>query len=103
MTIEVREILLDEILIYRALCQSRGRWLSERQLAQQIQGITIRSIRILCLNLVKRGLVEQPSVFPMHRYRLSAAATRPEHPYVRRLEDAAVAFGLATKPAESFV
>ena len=103
MTTEVSEISLDEVLIYRALCQSRGRWLSERQLTEQIKGITVRSIRIHCLRLAKRGLVEQPSVFPMHRYRLSVAATRPDHPYVRRLEHAAVAFGLATAPAESFV
>jgi hypothetical protein len=103
MTIEIDEISLDEVLVYRALCQSRGRWFSDRQLGHQIQGITIRSIRLHCLGLAKRGLVEQPSVFPMHRYRLSAAATRPDHPYVRRLENAAVAFGLATDPAESFV
>jgi predicted DNA-binding transcriptional regulator len=103
MPIEVSEISLDEVLVYRALCQSRGRWVSERQLAQQIQGITVRSVRTQCLRLAKRGLVEQPSVFPMHRYRFSAAATRPDHPYVRRLEHAAVAFGLATAPAESFV
>ena len=103
MTMEVSEISLDEVLVYRALFQSRGRWVGERQLAQQIQGITVRSIRFHCLKLAKHGLVEQPSVFPMRRYRLSAAATRPAHPYVRRLEHAAVAFGLATEPAESFV
>jgi predicted ArsR family transcriptional regulator len=103
MSMEDNEISLDEVLVYRVLYQSRGRWLSDRQLAQEIQGITVRSVRTHCLKLVKRGLVEQPNVFPAHRYRLSAAASRPDHPYVRRLERATIAFGLPKQPAESSV
>jgi hypothetical protein len=87
-------ISLHEVLVYRALCQSRGRWLSDRQLAQQIEGVTGRSIRASCLKLVMYGLVDQPNVFPAHRYRLSAEASRRDHPHVRRLEQAATAFGL---------
>jgi hypothetical protein len=100
---EENEISVDEVLVYRALCQSGSRWLSHRQLAQQIEGITVRSVRTHCLKLVKCGLVDQPNVFPADRYRLSAAANRCDHPYVRRLEHAAIAFGLPTQPADSSV
>ena len=97
---EENEISLHEVLVYRALCKSGSRWLSDRQLVQQIQGLTVRSVRAQCLKLVKCGLVDQPNVFPADRYRLSAAASRPDHSYVRRLERAAIAFGLPPQPAE---
>jgi predicted DNA-binding transcriptional regulator len=72
------DMSLFEVLVYRELCQNRDRWLSDRELAQQFKGVTPRTIRTHCLRLVKRGLVEQPKVFPVHRYRLSANA--PEAP-----------------------
>jgi hypothetical protein len=87
-------ISLHEVLVYRALCLSRGRWLSDRQLAQKIGGVTARSIRAYCLKLAKYGLVDQPNVFPAHRYRLSAKASQQDHPHLRRLEQAATSFGL---------
>jgi hypothetical protein len=99
---EDSEISLQEVLVYRALCQNQGRWFSDRQLAQQIEGVTARSIRTHCLKLVKHGLVDQPNVFPADRYRLSAEATRPDHPYVRRLEHAATGFGLAKQTSAQF-
>jgi hypothetical protein len=69
-----REIQLLEALVYRKLYQNRDRWLSDRELARQFKGVTARTIGAYCLRLVKRGLVEQPNVFPVHRYRLSARA-----------------------------
>jgi hypothetical protein len=33
--------------------------------------VTARTIRAHCLRLVKRGLVDHPKDFPVHRYRLS--------------------------------
>jgi len=75
------EIPSPEDLIYRELCQNRDRWLSDRQLAQRFK-VTPRAIRVLCLKLVKRGLVEQPKVFPVHRYRLlrnAPTAPRPSN------------------------
>jgi hypothetical protein len=67
-----REIPLLEALVYRKLCQTRDRWLSDRELAQQFKGVTAGTISAYCLRLAKRGLVEQPNVFSVHRYRLSA-------------------------------
>jgi hypothetical protein len=65
-----REIPLLEALVYRRLCQNPSRWMSARELARQFKGVTARRIRAHCLNLVKRGLIEQPKVFPAHRYRV---------------------------------
>ena len=95
-------ISLDEVLVYRALLQNRRRWITDRQLAQRIEGVTARSIRAHCLKLVKLGLVEQPATLPARRYRLSQNAN-PDHPYVRRLEQAAQAFGLSTKGGDRSV
>jgi hypothetical protein len=89
-------ISLDEVLVYRALLQNRRRWITDRQLAQRIEGVTARSIRAHGLKLMKLGLVEQPATLPARRYRLSAKASR-DHPYVRRLEHAAEVFELSTK------
>jgi hypothetical protein len=89
-------ISLDEVLVYRALLQNGRRWVTDRQLAQRIEGVTARSIRAHCLKFVKLGLVEQPAILPARRYRLSQNASR-DHPYVRRLEQAAEAFGLPAK------
>jgi hypothetical protein len=88
------EISLYEVLIYRALCRNQGRWLSERELAQQIGDVTPRIIRTDILKLVRLGLVDQPHFFPADRYRLSAKASRHNEVYVRRLEHAASVFGL---------
>jgi predicted DNA-binding transcriptional regulator len=68
------ELPPHELLVYRVLCQNRDRWLSDREIARQFRGVTARTIRDHCLRLVRRGLVDQPKVFPVHRYRLSTKA-----------------------------
>jgi hypothetical protein len=88
------EISLHEVLIYRALCQNRDRWLSDRELAQQIGDITPRIIRAHVLKLVRLRLVDQPRFFPADRYRLSAKASPDSEAYVRQLEHAASVLGV---------
>ena len=66
------EMSLFEILVYRLLCQNQDRWISDRELARQIKDVTPQIIRAQCQRLVRRGLVDQPKVFPVHRYRLAA-------------------------------
>ena len=86
-------ILLHEVLVYRALRQNGRRWISDRQLANRIKGVSARLVRAQCLKLLKLGLVEQPAVLPARRYRLSARACG-DHLYVRQLEHATAMFGL---------
>jgi hypothetical protein len=50
----------------------------------------VLKVRKYYLKLVECGLVDQPAVLPADRYRLSVAASRGGHPYVRRLELAAL-------------
>ena len=63
-----------EVLVYGVLCHNQGRWISDRELARQIKGVKPRTIRAHCVRLVKRGLIAQPKVFPVHRYRVAASA-----------------------------
>jgi predicted DNA-binding transcriptional regulator len=54
-----------EVLVHGALCQNQDRWVSDRELARQLEGVKPRTIRARCLRLVKRGLVDQPRSFPI--------------------------------------
>jgi hypothetical protein len=87
------ETSLYDVLIYHALCENRGRWLSERELAQRIGNVTPRIIRTHILKFVTIGLVEQPCFFPADRYRLSVKAGPHGEAYVRRIERAASVSG----------
>ena len=92
---ERNEVSLHEVLVFKAIEASGGRWLTNKEIATSVSGqVSDRTVRAHTLKLVSLGLVEQAEVFPAHRFRLATKADKRNKGYWQRLNHAAGVFGL---------
>lgn len=91
---ERNEVSLHEVRVFKVLQSAGSVWLSNRDIADRVEGVMPRTVRAHTLKLVKLGLVDQAEVFPAHRYRLAATAAKRNRAYMQRIEAAASVFGL---------
>lgn len=69
---EKNEISIHEVSVWNVLKKNRDKWLTNRQIAQQIEKISERCVRAHTLKLVKLGLIDLAEIFPAHRFRKAA-------------------------------
>lgn len=91
---EQNEISIHELRVYLILRNNKTKWLSNTEIAAQIDGIAKRTVRAHTSKLVKAGLVDQAEVFPGHRFRWAVKADKRNGGYLQRLEKAREVFGL---------
>ena len=85
------EVSLHEVLVWRGLDK---KWRTHKEIFKKIGGkVAERTVRAHTQKLVALGLIEVVEVFPGHRYRIKATSTVSD--YIKRLEAAAEAFGVA--------
>lgn len=90
---EHNAISIHEVRIFLALTASGG-WLTNHEIAAAVSDVAPRTVRAHTLKLVQAGLVDQAVVFPGHRYRIAAKASKRNQGYLQRLMQAAEVFGL---------
>lgn len=89
---ERNEVSIHEVKVFQALAARSGDWLSNRELAALVEGVSYRTVRAHTMKFVRLGLLDQADVFPAHRYRLAATAGKRNKTYLQRLEQAASVF-----------
>jgi hypothetical protein len=89
-----RVISLQETTLYLALRDS-GEWMSIADLAERAK-MTVHTVRVHARRFAELGIAECVELFPGNRYRLGKARPQGDGAdYVKRLEVAVAAFGLA--------
>ena len=91
---ERNEVSVHEVKVFRALESTRDTWRTNREIAEIVSGVSYRTVRAHTMKLVRAGILDQADVFPAHKYRLSAQASKRNVGYWRRLQAAAEVFGL---------
>lgn len=87
---EQSEVSINQVKLYQHL-KTTGAWMSNKDLAAALR-ISLRNASLHTQTLVKLGILDQAEVFPGHRYRYSAKATKRNLAYVQRLEEATEIF-----------
>jgi hypothetical protein len=90
---EKNEISLQEVKVYMALVEARGKWLTNAEICKQADGVSQRTVRAVTLKFTKLNLLDLAEVFPAHRYRWPDKAAKRNASYVLRLQQAAEVFG----------
>ncbi len=91
---ERNEVSIHEVKVFRVLADAEKVWLSNKDIADRIEGVMPRTVRAHTLKLVKLGLLDQAEVFPGHKYRLAVTAIKRNRAYLQRIAQAAEIFGL---------
>ncbi len=89
---ERNEVSRHEVAVFKALAEADG-WITSADIAARAQ-IAPRTARAHALKLVRLNIVDQAEVFPAHRYRMSANASKRNRGYFDRLTRAAEVFGV---------
>ena len=88
---KANEISEHQVRAYLFLKSARG-WVTAGQLADGAK-IAPRTARHFAKLFVDLGIADLAEVFPGHRYRLSAKASKRNASYIKRIEGAASVFG----------
>ena len=91
---ERAEISRHEVQVFAVLARKPAAWLSNTNIAAELDDVAPRTVRQHTQRLVKLGLVEQREVFPGHRFRLAEKARQRNGGYLDRLNGAAEALGI---------
>lgn len=91
---EHNEVSPHEVKVFLALSTAPSEWLSNRDIAARVKGVTLRTVRAHTYKLVKLGLVDQAELFPGHRFRVSDKAEKRNKTYTQRIMQAAEIMGL---------
>lgn len=91
---EKSEVSIHELRVYRVLQTRPDAWLSNHEIAQLVEGVAHRTVRLHTKRLVDLGIFDVADVFPGHRYRWAQKATNRNKGYVARLEAAGEVFGV---------
>jgi DNA-binding IclR family transcriptional regulator len=89
---ERSEVSLHEIKVLHALMSNPDKWLTHKEISQTSR-VNERTTRAHTLRLVKLGMLEKAEVFPAHKYRWSAKASKRNAAYAQRIEQAIQVFG----------
>ena len=87
------EITKHEVKVYRVISQNPEKWFSNQEIADRLNGVSGRTIRLHTKRFVQLGLVDLAEVFPRHKYRWSAKADKRNYSYLSRLKQADEVFG----------
>ena len=90
---EQNEISIHEVRVVQAMQANAEKWLSNKDIAELVQGVSPRTVRAKTAKLVTIGLLDVAEVFPSHRYRWSDKAKQRNAAYLNRLAKAAEVFG----------
>lgn len=91
---EKNEISIHEVKIACAARANSTEWLTNKQIAQKIDGVSERTVRAHTMKLVTLGILDQAEVFPAHRYRWAEKSGKRNASYLLRLRGAAEVFGM---------
>lgn len=86
----VDTISRHEVAVFQAVGKD---WITSRDIAERADVAPITARQHL-VRFVRAGLIERANVFPGYRYRSAQNGNAHEHPYLKRLNDAASVFGL---------
>lgn len=89
---ERSEVSLHEVKVFRLLQSSPSKWFTHADIAAQVKGVAVRTIRHHTKRLVALGLLDVAEVFPAHRYRFAEKAGKRNQAMLLRLERAAEIF-----------
>jgi len=81
------QISLQEVSIYRFLSSHPETWFSNSDIAKEVEGVALRTIRAHTKRFFELGIVEKVNVFPGDRFRFSGATKSQD--YIQRLEEVA--------------
>ena len=84
---ERNEVSRHEVLVFKALLEADP-WITAAEIAQRAD-VAPRTARAHALKLVRLNIVDQAEVFPAHRYRIAANASKRNRGYFDRLYRAA--------------
>jgi hypothetical protein len=97
---EKNEISFQEVQVYAALAEAKGKWLTNAEICKQVDNVSARTVRAVTLKFTRLGLVDLAEVFPAHRYRWSEKAGKRNASYTLRLQNAREVFGVAPEPGD---
>jgi len=86
-------VSLHEVKVFGVFESQPKIWITSNEVASAA-GVAQRTARAHCLKLTKLGMLDLAEVFPAHRYRLSAKASKRNTAYHQRLAHAKDVFGI---------
>lgn len=89
-----KEISVHHAKVYLAVKATQGRWVTNPDLYTLVPDVAHTTIRLITLDLYKRGLLERLEAHPLFRYRWSTRKEGRDHEFEVRMESVCGAFGL---------
>lgn len=94
-----KEISVHHAKVYLAVKATAGRWVTNPDVYDLVPDVAHSTIRLITLDLYKRGLLERLEAHPLFRYRWSTRKEGRDYEFEVRMEAACDAFGLRDQTA----
>ena len=79
-------------MVWNALKNNPGLWMTNQQIAKRVDGVAPRTVRAHTQKMVERGLIDGANVFPGPRYRYTEEKALRNAAYVQRVDAASLIF-----------